>query len=148
MAKSILKRSTVKRIKAVLMELVSEFWPKGSKRSREQSVRWLMEKDNLNTEPWLKKMLEEALIEGGPTEVKMESGKVLSVQLNRVKMTEQQALEYKIYREACKLHGVEPVRSDFLLYKMPKSVLREMELEQNEKEHDRRAKAFAAASGR
>jgi hypothetical protein len=68
--------------------------------------------------------------------------------LGRVKMTEQQRLEYKLYRAACLLSNVEPVRADFLSGDIPWCVIHDMELELNENELERRevaqAKAFAA----
>jgi hypothetical protein len=60
-----------------------------------------------------------------------------------MKMTEQQKLEYKLYRAACRINNVEPVRADFLAGDIPSAVIHVMELEQNELEQDRR-KAFAA----
>jgi hypothetical protein len=62
----------------------------------------------------------------------------------RVRMTEQQKLEYRLYREACKISNVEPVRADFLAGDMPSCVSSHMELEQNEVEQQKTAKAFAA----
>jgi hypothetical protein len=44
----------------------------------------------------------------------------------RVKMTEQQKSEYKLYRKACRFAGVEPTRADFLLGDIPSCVTREM----------------------
>jgi len=64
-------------------------------------------------------------------------------QTSRVKMTEQQRLEYKLYRAACKINNVEPVRVDFLAGDINSGVIRDMELEQNEHECSRR-KAMAA----
>lgn len=60
-----------------------------------------------------------------------------------MKMTEQQKLEYKLYRAACRISNVEPVRADFLVGDIPNCVINHMELEQNELEQGRR-KAFAA----
>jgi hypothetical protein len=62
-------------------------------------------------------------------------------------MTEQQKRECKTYRAACRMANVEPVRADFLAGEIPNSVIYEMELEQNEKEWDRR-KVLATAAGR
>jgi len=61
-------------------------------------------------------------------------------------MTEQQKLEYKLYRQACRINNVEPVRADFLAGDINSGVIRDMELEQNEIEWQRRktAKVFAA----
>ncbi len=64
-----------------------------------------------------------------------------------MKMTEQQKLEYKLYRAACRINNVEPVRADFLAGDISSGVINDMELEQNENEWDRR-KTFAAAAGR
>ncbi len=68
--------------------------------------------------------------------------------LGQVKMTEQQRLEYKLYRAACLLSNVEPVRADFITGDIPWCVINDMELELNENELERRetaqAKAFAA----
>ena len=66
-------------------------------------------------------------------------------QAKRVKMTEQQRLEYKLYRAACRINNVEPVRADFLAGEINSGVIRDMELEQNENEQSRR-KAFAATA--
>jgi hypothetical protein len=129
MAKSILKRSSAKRI-AVLRELISEFWPKESKHRQKQSVRWLMRKGNLNTEPWLKKMVQER-----------------ERRAKRVKMTEQQRIEYKLYRQGCQINNFEPVRADFLAGDIPSCVIDYMGSEQNENEWQRR-KAMAATAGR
>ena len=65
----------------------------------------------------------------------------------RVRMTEQQKIEYKLYREGCRLNGVEPVRADFLAAEIPNCVTYHMELEQNENEWERR-KVMAAVAGR
>lgn len=62
----------------------------------------------------------------------------------RVKMTEQQKLEYKLYRKACRLNGVEPVRGDFMMGKWPSCVTHDLGLMQNEQEWEQREKAFAA----
>jgi len=40
-----------------------------------------------------------------------------------MKMTEQQKLEYRLYRNGCRLEGVEPVRADFLVGEIPDSVI-------------------------
>ena len=68
--------------------------------------------------------------------------------LGRVKMTEQQRLEYKLYRKACRESNVEPTRADFLAGDVPDDVIDIMGLEQNERERERREaakdKAFAA----
>jgi hypothetical protein len=60
------------------------------------------------------------------------------------KMTEQQRLEYKLYRRACKVNNVEPVLADFLAGDINSGVIHHMELEQNELEYDRRAMAAHA----
>lgn len=60
------------------------------------------------------------------------------------KMTEQQRLEYKLYRRACKINNVEPVLADFLAGDFNSGVVRDMELEQNEFEYERRAMAAHA----
>ena len=44
-----------------------------------------------------------------------------------VKMTEQQKSEYKLYRAACRVSGVEPTRADFLLGDIPSCVMGEMD---------------------
>ena len=62
-----------------------------------------------------------------------------------MKMTEQMQLEYKIYRAACREAKVEPSRADFLAGEIPDGVLHLMELEQNERELERR-RAFASAA--
>jgi hypothetical protein len=64
-----------------------------------------------------------------------------------MKMTEQQKAEYKLYRQACRMSNVEPVRADFLAGEIPNCVTYQMELEQNELEWARR-KAMAATAGR
>lgn len=68
-------------------------------------------------------------------------------QAKRVKMTKQQKREYKLYQKGCRFEGVEPVRADFLNGEIPSCVTNWMELEQNEKEWERR-KVRAAAAGR
>jgi hypothetical protein len=60
-----------------------------------------------------------------------------------MKMTEQQKLEYKLYRRECRISNVEPVLADFLAGDIPHCVAFHMELEQNELEQGRR-KALAA----
>jgi hypothetical protein len=55
-----------------------------------------------------------------------------------MKMTEQMKLEYKIYRKACPEANVEPRRADYLAGKVPRRVLSIMELEQTEREWERR----------
>jgi len=62
-------------------------------------------------------------------------------------MTEQQRLEYKLYRKECCISGVEPVLADFLAGEIPHCVTYQMELEQNELESGRR-KAMAASVGK
>jgi hypothetical protein len=62
-----------------------------------------------------------------------------------MKMTEQQRLEYKLYRAACRVSNVEPVRNDFLAGEFPDCVVSIMEYEQNEAEQERR-KALAATA--
>jgi hypothetical protein len=64
---------------------------------------------------------------------------------NNMKMTEQQTLEYKLYREGCQLSNVEPVRADFLAGEIPDCVISCMEFEQNENEWARR-KAMGASA--
>jgi hypothetical protein len=64
-----------------------------------------------------------------------------------MKMTEQQSLEYKLYRAECRISNVEPVLADFLAGEIPNCVTYNMELEQNELEWGRR-KAMAATAGR
>lgn len=66
---------------------------------------------------------------------------------NVAKMTEQQKLEYKLYRAECQVSNVEPVRADFLTGEIPSCVTYQMELEQNELEWKRR-KVMAASVGR
>jgi hypothetical protein len=67
-------------------------------------------------------------------------------QTQRVKMTEQQKLEYTLYRKGCQINGVEPVRADFLMGKINDSVVRYMELQQNEVEQEHRERAMAAVA--
>jgi hypothetical protein len=64
-----------------------------------------------------------------------------------VKMTEQQKLEYKLYRAECRMSNVEPVRADFLTGEIPDCVTYQLELQQNEMEWERR-KAMEATAGR
>jgi hypothetical protein len=64
-----------------------------------------------------------------------------------MKMTEQQKIEYKLYRAACRINNVEPVRADFLGGDISSGVIHDMELDQNENEWGRR-KTLAAAAGR
>lgn len=60
-------------------------------------------------------------------------------------MTEQQKIEYKIYRAACRMSNVEPVLKDFLAGDISDCVISVMEYEQNEAEQERR-KALAAVA--
>ena len=62
-----------------------------------------------------------------------------------MKMTEQQRLEYKLYRAGCRISNVEPVVADFLAGEIPDSVIHYMEFDQNENEWDPR-KTFAATA--
>jgi len=62
-----------------------------------------------------------------------------------MKMTEQQRLEYKLYRKECKISNVEPVLADFLAGEIPSCVTYHMELEQNERERERREELAATA---
>ena len=64
-----------------------------------------------------------------------------------MKMTEQQKLEYNLYRRECRISNVEPVLADFLAGDIPSCVTYHMELEQNENEWERR-KVMAATAGR
>jgi hypothetical protein len=64
---------------------------------------------------------------------------------HQMKMTEQQTLEYKLYKAACRLSNVEPTRADFLAGDIPNCVVSVMEYEQNEAEWGRR-KALAASA--
>ena len=64
-----------------------------------------------------------------------------------MKMTEQQRLEYTIYRQACRVSNVEPVRADFLAGEIPDGVVSIMEHQKNEAEWDRR-KTLATSEGR
>ena len=64
----------------------------------------------------------------------------------RVKMTEIQKLEYKMYRAACRINNVEPVRADFLAGDIPSGVIYHMEVEQNELELGRRTMAAACGA--
>jgi hypothetical protein len=61
------------------------------------------------------------------------------------KMTEQQRLEYKLYRKECRFCNVEPVLADFLAGNINSGVAYWMELAQNELEWEQR-KALAAAA--
>jgi len=67
-----------------------------------------------------------------------------SMGAHNMKMTEQQRLEYKLYRQECRVSNVEPVRADFLAGEIPDAVIYHMELEQNELEYNRRAMAASA----
>jgi hypothetical protein len=69
-------------------------------------------------------------------------------QAKRVKMTELQKFEYKLYRQGCRVENVEPVRADFLTGEIPWCVINHMELEQNEIEIAKRGRAMAAVAGR
>jgi hypothetical protein len=62
-----------------------------------------------------------------------------------MKMTEQQRLEYRIYRAACRESNVEPNKADFLAGDIPDCVVSILEHEQNEAEWGRR-KAQAATA--
>jgi hypothetical protein len=66
---------------------------------------------------------------------------------NVAKMTQQQKLEYKMYRAECRIRNVEPVRADFLMGEIPSCVAYQLVLEQNELEWERR-KVMAATAGR
>ncbi len=68
-------------------------------------------------------------------------------QAKHVKMTDLQKLEYRLYRKGCRLEGVEPVRADFLTGEIDESVIRYMELQQNEVEFEIRECAMAASAG-
>ncbi len=46
-----------------------------------------------------------------------------------MKMTEQQRLEYKLYRAECRISNVEPVRADFLVGDIPSCVRYHMKLQ-------------------
>ncbi len=63
-----------------------------------------------------------------------------------VKMTEQQKLDYKLYRKACRFCNVEPTRADFLLGDIPLGVTREMEWQRYGRYLQ--PKTMAAAAGR
>lgn len=62
----------------------------------------------------------------GLVEVKFKLGAI------KVKMTEQQAHDYKMYRAECAVSNVEPNRADFLAGEIPDSVCHQLELQQNE----------------
>jgi hypothetical protein len=62
-----------------------------------------------------------------------------------MKITEQQRLEYKLYRAACLISNVEAVRADFLAGDFPDCVVSVMEYEQNEAEWERREALAATA---
>ena len=62
----------------------------------------------------------------------------------RVRMTEQQKAEYKLYRKACGFSGVVPTRADFLAGDIPSCVTREMDWQRG----TRQPKAMGAAVGR
>ena len=64
-----------------------------------------------------------------------------------MKMTEQQRLEYKLYRAECRISNVEPVLADFLAGEIPSCVTFHMELEKTRRQWGRR-KAMAATAGR
>jgi hypothetical protein len=55
-----------------------------------------------------------------------------------MQMTEQQRLEYKIYRKACAECDIEPVLAEFLAGEITDGVVSIMELGQNEREWERR----------
>jgi hypothetical protein len=76
-----------------------------------------------------------------------EEAELVKKMARKTKMTVQQKLEYKLYRQGCRINNVEPVRADFLFGDIPSFVIRDMELEQNENEWERR-KVMAAAAGR
>jgi hypothetical protein len=61
-------------------------------------------------------------------------------------LTEQQKFEYKLYRKACRVHGVEPLLADFLAGDIPSCVSHWMKLEKNDMKQGRR-KAMVAAAG-
>jgi hypothetical protein len=65
---------------------------------------------------------------------------------SKVKMTEQQKLEYKSYRKACQASSVEPVLADFLAGDIPNCVIHQLELQQNEMEWSRRTMAAACGA--
>jgi hypothetical protein len=75
-----------------------------------------------------------------------EEAELKTQQAKRVNMTEQQRLEYKVYRAACRMNNVEPVRADFLAGDIPSCVTYHIELEQNEVEWSRRTMAAACGA--
>jgi hypothetical protein len=75
-----------------------------------------------------------------------EEAELKARQAKRVKMTEIQKLEYKLYRAACRNNNVEAVRADFLAGDIPSCVTYRMELEQNENEWGRRTMAAACGA--
>jgi hypothetical protein len=64
----------------------------------------------------------------------------------KVTMTDQQRLEYKLYRKACQVSNVEPVRADFLAGDIPNCVTYQLELQQNEMEWSRRTMAASCGA--
>jgi hypothetical protein len=60
-----------------------------------------------------------------------------------MRMTEQQAHEYKMYRAECLVSNVEPNLADFLAGEIPDGVCYQLELQQNELGS---MKAFAATA--
>jgi hypothetical protein len=61
-------------------------------------------------------------------------------------LTEQERFEYKLYRKACRVQGVEPVYADFLAGDIPSCVTNWMKLERNDMKQGRR-KVMGAAAG-
>ena len=61
-------------------------------------------------------------------------------------LTEQQKREYKLYRKACRVQGVDPVQADFLAGDIPSCVTNWMKLERNDRKQGRR-KVMVAAAG-
>jgi hypothetical protein len=64
-------------------------------------------------------------------------------QAKRVKMTEIQKLEYKVYRRECRVSGVEPVLVDFLAGAIPDPIVDLM----NDDERVKRDRAMTAVCG-
>jgi hypothetical protein len=65
-------------------------------------------------------------------------GSQLQIQgAKKMKMTEQQKADYKLYRKECKFSGVEPVRKDFLAGDIPSCVTFHMELTRKMGQHER-----------
>ncbi len=61
-------------------------------------------------------------------------------------LTKRKQRQYKLYRAKCRALNVEPVLADFLAGEVPDGVIHLMELEQNEREWERRKVMVATAA--